>query len=63
VYTEPIRYFNIEGINYDAEMSTKNEFDDIPELVAYESDSGSETYENPTFETESTHVYGDTQNT
>ena len=38
-------------------MSTKNEFDDIPELVAYESDSGSETYENPTLETESTHVY------
>jgi len=44
-------------------MPTDNEFDDIPELVAYESDSGSETYENPTFETESTHVYGDTHNT
>ena len=54
--TEPIRYFNIEGINYDAEMSTENESDDIPELVEYESDSGSETYENTTFETESTHV-------
>ena len=61
--TEPIRYFNIEGINYDAEMSTENEFDDIPELVAYESDSESETYENHTFETESMHVYGDTHNT
>ena len=60
--TEPTLYFNIDGINHEAEMSAENEFEGMPELVAYESNSESETDETPPLEIGSTHIYCDNQN-